>query len=114
MYTFIDNTELHKFFVDFYQTGKPTASICYGTCILLKTKLPNGKYLVEGKKWTGFANSEENYADSYVGKQIQPFRIEDLAKKMPNSKFVVAPMFSAFAVQDGLDDELGFPLQPLH
>ncbi len=101
MYTFIDNTELQKFFVDFYQTGKPTASICHGTCILLKTKLPNGKYLVEGKKWTGFANSEENYADSYVGKQIQPFRIEDLAKKMPNSKFVVAPMFEAFAVQDG-------------
>jgi putative intracellular protease/amidase len=101
MYTFIDNAELQKFFVDFYQTGKPSGAICHGTCILLKTKLPNGKYLVEGKKWTGFANSEENYADSYVGKQIQPFRIEDLAKKMPNSKFTVAPMFSAYAVQDG-------------
>lgn len=101
MYTFIDNTELQKFFVDFYQTGKPTAAICHGTCILLKTKLPNGKYLVEGKKWTGFANSEENYADAYVGKQIQPFRIEDLARKMPNSKFSVAPMFESYAVQDG-------------
>jgi putative intracellular protease/amidase len=101
MYTFIDNTDLHKFFVDFYQTGKPTAAICHGTCILLKTKLPNGKFLVDGKKWTGFANSEENYADTYVGKQIQPFRIEDLARKMPNSKFTVAPMFEAFAVQDG-------------
>ena len=92
MYTFIDNTEIQKFFVDFYQTGKPTGAICHGTCILLKTKLPNGKYLVEGKKWTGFASSEENYADAYVGKQIQPFRIEDLAHKMPNSKFTVAPM----------------------
>jgi putative intracellular protease/amidase len=101
MYTFIDNTELHKFFVDFYQTGKPTAAICHGTAILLKTKLPNGKYLVEGKKWTGFANSEENYADTYVGQKIQPFRIEDEAKKMPNSKFMVAPMFEAYAVQDG-------------
>lgn len=101
MYTFIDNTELHKFFVDFYQTGKPSAAICHGTCILLKTKLPNGKFLVDGKKWTGFANSEENFADAYVGKQIQPFRIEDLARKMMNTNFVVAPMFSAFAVQDG-------------
>ncbi len=101
MYTFIDNAALHQFFVDFYQTGKPAAAICHGTCILLKTKLPNGKYLVEGKKWTGFANSEENYADAYVGKQIQPFRIEDLARKIPGSKFTVAPMFSAFAVQDG-------------
>lgn len=101
MYTFIDNAELHKFFVDFYQTGKPTAAICHGTCILLKTKLPNGKYLVEGKKWTGFANDEENYADAYVGMKIQPFRIEDEAAKMPNNKFEVAPMFEAFAVQDG-------------
>ena len=101
MYTFYENTELQNFFTDFYVTGKPTAAICHGTCILLKTKLPNGKYLVEGKKWTGFANSEENYADAYVGKQIQPFRIEDLARKMPNSKFTVAPMFESYAVQDG-------------
>ena len=101
MYTFYENTELQKFFVDFYLTGKPTAAICHGTCILLKTKLPDGKYLVEGKKWTGFASSEENYADAYVGKQIQPFRIEDLARKMPNSKFTVAPMFESYAVQDG-------------
>ncbi len=101
MYTFYDNTVLQKFFVDFYLTGKPTAAICHGTCILLKTKLPNGKYLVEGKKWTGFASSEENYADAYVGKQIQPFRIEDIARKMPNSRFTVAPMFESHAVQDG-------------
>ena len=101
MYTFIDNTELHKFFADFYQTGKPTGAICHGTCILLKTKLPNGKYLVEGKKWTGFANTEENYADAYVGQKIQPFRIQDEANKITNTKFVVAPMFEAFAVQDG-------------
>jgi putative intracellular protease/amidase len=101
MYTFIDNTELHKFFVDFYQTGKPTGAICHGTCILLKTKLPNGKFIVEGKKWTGFANTEENYADAYVGQKIQPFRIQDEASKMPNNKFEVAPMFEAHAVQDG-------------
>jgi putative intracellular protease/amidase len=101
MYTFIDNIELHKFFVDFYQTGKPTAAICHGTCILLKTKLPTGKFLVDGKKWTGFAAAEEQYADNYVGMKIQPFRIEDEARKMPNTKFVVGAPFSAFAVQDG-------------
>lgn len=101
MYTFIDNTELQDFFVKFYLTGKPAAAICHGTCILLKTKLPDGKFLVEGKKWTGFAASEEQYADNYVGMKIQPFRIEDEAKKMPNSKFVVGAPFSSFAVRDG-------------
>ncbi len=101
MYTFIDNNELQKFFADFYQSGKPAAAICHGTCVLLKTKLPDGKFLVEGKRWTGFASSEEQYADNYVGMKIQPFRIEDEARKMPNSRFVVGAPFSAFAVQDG-------------
>jgi putative intracellular protease/amidase len=101
MYTFMDNAELHKFFVDFYQTGKPAAAICHGTCVLLKTKLPNGKFLVEGKRWTGFASSEEQYADNYVGMKIQPFRIEDEARKMPNSRFITGAPFSAFAVRDG-------------
>ncbi len=101
MYTFIDNRELHDFFTRFYLSGKPTAAICHGTCILLKTKLPNGKFLVEGKKWTGFASAEEQYADNYVGMKIQPFRIEDEARKMPNSRFVTGAPFSAFAVRDG-------------
>jgi putative intracellular protease/amidase len=101
MYTMYKNAEIEKFFTDFYLTGKPTAAICHGTCILLSTKLPSEKFLVEGKKWTGFANNEEQYADNYVGMKIQPFRIEDEARKMPNSKFTVGPMFSAFAVQDG-------------
>ena len=101
MYTFIDNAPLHDFFTRFYQSGKPTAAICHGTCILLKAKLPNGKYLVEGKKWTGFASSEEQYADNYVGMKIQPFRIEDEARKMPNSRFVTGAPFSSFAVRDG-------------
>ena len=101
MYTMYNNAEIQQFFVQFYLTGKPTAAICHGTCILLQAKLPNGKFLVEGKKWTGFASSEEQYADNYVGMKIQPFRIEDEARKMPNSKYVAGAPFSAFAVRDG-------------
>ena len=101
MYTMYKNAEIEKFFADFYLTGKPTAAICHGTCILLNTKLPNGKLLVEGKKWTGFASNEEQYADNYVGQKIQPFRIEDEARKIANTKFSVATMFAAYAVQDG-------------
>lgn len=101
MYTFYKNPQVEKFFVDFYQTGKPTAAICHGTCILLEAKLPNGKFLVEGKRWTGFASEEEQYADNYVGKQIQPFRIEDLARQMPNSRFEDGAPFSSFVLRDG-------------
>jgi putative intracellular protease/amidase/thioesterase domain-containing protein len=101
MFTMYKNPAIEKFFADFYQTGKPTAAICHGTCILLTAKLNNGKLLVEGKRWTGFANSEENYADAYVGQKIQPFRIEDEARKIKNTTFEVGQMFAAHAVRDG-------------
>ena len=36
-----------------------------------------------------------------MGLKIQPFRVEDEARKMPNSGFVAGAPFSAFAVEDG-------------
>jgi putative intracellular protease/amidase len=59
------------------------------------------KPLVTGKTWTGFANSEEDYADDFVGQRMQPFRIEDEAKKIPDSNFIVSGRFKAHAVRDG-------------
>lgn len=101
MYTMYKNQEIENFFTNFYLTGKPTAAICHGTCILLNAKLPNGKFLVEGKRWTGFASEEEQYADAYVGKKIQPFRIEELARQMPESRYEDGAPFSSYAVRDG-------------
>lgn len=101
MYTFRGNKELEKFVVDFYLSKKPTALVCHSTCILLDAKLPNGKYLVEGKTWTGFANSEETFADDFVGRRIQPFWIEEEARKMKNTRFVVKEAFTPFAIADG-------------
>ncbi|MBS1507242.1 MAG: type 1 glutamine amidotransferase domain-containing protein [Bacteroidetes bacterium] len=101
MYTFRGNKELIDFVVKYYQGGKPTAVVCHATCILLEAKLPNGKFLVSGKRWTGFANSEEEFADKFVGKKIQPFWIEDKARKMGNTTFVVKPAFTPFAIEDG-------------
>lgn len=51
--------------------------------------------------WTGFANSEEDVADAYVGQQIQPFRIEDEATAMEGTNFIVQGAFRAHAVRDG-------------
>jgi len=101
MYTFFEDDRVQKLAVQFYEAGKVLAVICHATCILLKLKLSNGKLLVEGKTWTGFANSEETYADDYVGKRIQPFWIEEEARKVPNTNFVVSGRFRSHAVRDG-------------
>ena len=100
MYTFYDNDRVHKLAAEFYEAGKITAVLCHGTCLLLKAKA-NGKPLVSGKTWTGFANSEEDYADDFVGQRMQPFRIEDEAKKIPDTNFIVSSRFKAHAVRDG-------------
>jgi putative intracellular protease/amidase len=101
MVTFRGDAKLQKLVADFYETGKITALVCHGTCLLLETKLSNGTLLVDGKTWTGFANSEEQFADGFVGKRIQPFWIEDEARKIPGSNFVVDQRFREFAVRDG-------------
>jgi putative intracellular protease/amidase len=56
---------------------------------------------VKGKTWTGFANSEEQFADAWVGQKIQPFGIEEEARKIADTHFVVIGMFKAFALRDG-------------
>lgn len=101
MYTFINNEPLHRLVAGFYEQGKVVGIVCHATCILLKTRTSDGKLLVDGRTWTGFADSEEDFADGFVGKRIQPFRIEEEAKKLANTNFIVDGRFKAFAVRDG-------------
>jgi putative intracellular protease/amidase len=102
MITFRGNEKLQALVAQFYEAGKVTALVCHGTCLLLETKLKSGELLVKGKTWTGFANSEEAFADAFVGKRIQPFWIEDEARKLEGTNFVVDQRFRDFAVRDGL------------
>jgi len=101
MQTFYNNEKLHKLFAQFYEAGKASATICHGSAILLKTKLSNGKLLSEGKTWTGFCNAEEDIVDKGAGKKMQPFRIEDEAKKL-NTNYVTGGVpYKSYAVADG-------------
>ena len=101
MYTFRGNDAVHALARTFYEAGKPTAVICHATCLLLEATTSDGRLIVDGKTWTGFANSEEQFADDFVGMQIQQFRIEDEARALPNTNFVVDSMFKPFAIRDG-------------
>jgi len=76
-----------------------TGVICHAT-FGSRPRTSDGKLLVEEKTWTGFANSEEDFADQFVGMRLQPFRIEDEARKMLII-FIVASRFKAHAVREG-------------
>ena len=101
MYTFFDDERVHALVASFHEARKVTAVICHATCVLLKTRLADGRLLVEGKTWTGFANSEERYADEFVGQKVQPFWIEDEASKLEDTNFIVNGRFKPHAVRDG-------------
>ncbi len=101
MYTFKGNTALQHLFVSFYEAGKPSAAVCHSTTLLLEAKTSKGELLVKGKTWTGFANAEEDFADNAVGQKIQPYRIEEEARKIAGTTFKVAAPFASYAIQDG-------------
>jgi putative intracellular protease/amidase len=101
MVTFRGNRALQSLVARFFEAGRITALVCHGTCLLLETRLVDGSLLVQGRTWTGFANSEEDFADSFVGRRIQPFRIEDEARAIDGTNFVVDQRFRDFAVRDG-------------
>jgi putative intracellular protease/amidase len=101
MYTFFNDERVQALVSSFYEAGKVTTVICHATCMLLKTRLSDRRLLVDGKTWTGFANSEERYADNFVNQRIQPFWIEDEANELENTNFIVAGRFKPHAVRDG-------------
>jgi len=101
MYSFYENESVHRLVAGFLEAGKVAAVVCHATAILLKARDSKGQLLVDGKTWTGFANSEEKFADEWAGKRIQPFWIEDEARKLPNTNFIVSGRFKSFAVRDG-------------
>jgi putative intracellular protease/amidase len=108
MFTFGAAVELQRKFVEFYERRKIAAALCHGVAILKYAKLSSGEYLAAGKTVTGFANSEEDFADEAVWNygmlprdtHIMPWRIEDEMKAI-GANFVQAGMWRGFAVRDG-------------
>lgn len=101
MYTFAEDEALHRLVAAFHEAGKVTAVVCHATCVLLRARTSDGRLVVEGRTWTGFADSEERYADEFVGRRIQPFWIETEARAIPGTNFIVNGMFKPHAVRDG-------------
>ncbi|HAS43896.1 MAG TPA: type 1 glutamine amidotransferase domain-containing protein [Microscillaceae bacterium] len=101
MYTFRGNRDLEQLFASFYEQGKPSAAVCHSTTLLLEAQTSQQELLVKSKTWTGFANTEEDYADQAAGVKIQPYRIEEEARKIADTNFKVAAPFSSYAIADG-------------
>lgn len=101
MVTFRGDDRVKKLVGEFVADGRIAAVVCHATCVLLDATLPSGELVVAGRTWTGFANAEEAHADAFVGQRIQPFWIEDEAKAIEGTNFIVQGAFREHAIRDG-------------
>lgn len=60
-----------------FAAGKPLALVCHAPGVLRHAKAPDGKHLVDGKKVTGFTNTEE---EAVQLTKVVPFLVEDMLK----------------------------------
>lgn len=78
MFDFLDNQDLQRITQNIYEDGGIVSAVCHGYCGLLNVKLSNGKYLIDGRKMTGFTWTEEILAG--VAKEV-PYNAEEMAKQ---------------------------------
>ncbi|QJD90569.1 type 1 glutamine amidotransferase domain-containing protein [Duganella dendranthematis] len=82
----------------FLAANKPVALVCHAPGVLRHVKTPAGRPLVEGKKVTGFTNTEEEA----VGlTNVVPFLVEDVLKAN-GGVYSQGPDWGSYVVSDGL------------
>jgi putative intracellular protease/amidase len=83
---------------DFYNAEKPIAFVCHAPAALIKAKTKNGTAIVDGKKITGFSDTEE----AAVGlTNVVPFLLETELKKL-GAHYSKGPDWGSFVIDDGL------------
>ena len=81
----------------FLRSGKPVALVCHAPGVLRHVQTAAGRPIVEGKKVTGFSNSEE----AAVGlTEVVPFLVEDELKAQ-GGIYSAAPDWQSYVLQDG-------------
>jgi putative intracellular protease/amidase len=87
-----------KLIESFIAANKPVALVCHAPGVLRHVKAPSGRPLVEGKKVTGFTNTEEEG----VGlTDIVPFLVEDQLKAL-GGIYSKGEDWGSYVVSDGL------------
>jgi putative intracellular protease/amidase len=82
----------------FYKRNKPLAFVCHGSAALVNVKDDNGRFLIAGKKITGFCNTEEEAVQLNT---IVPFSLEDKLKER-GALYEKGADWSSFTVTDDL------------
>lgn len=97
IWDFPDNKELQEIANSIYEQGGFISSVCHGVAGLLNIRDRDGRYLIDGKKITGFTKWEEILSGKL--KKV-PFITETEVKKR-GADFQKKLPYTSFALQDG-------------
>lgn len=99
MFDLHDNPYLQSIISSKYVGGGIVAAVCHGPAALVNVKLPDGSYLIDGKKVNGFTNLEENmFGQRWI--PDFPFLLEDMLVERGGS-FEASPMMLSHVTVDG-------------
>ncbi|NMH28031.1 type 1 glutamine amidotransferase domain-containing protein [Flavobacterium sp. SE-s28] len=96
MWDLPDNKELQNIAALIYENGGIVAAVCHGPAGIVNIKLSNGKYLVDGKRVSGFTNEEEKAVKL---ENIVPFLLESKLIER-GGRYEKTAMWQEFAVSD--------------
>ncbi|MBP1628150.1 MAG: dimethylallyltransferase [Holophagaceae bacterium] len=81
----------------FHRAGKPIAAVCHAPGVFRHTRKADGTPLVQGRRVTGFSNTEE----AAVGlTEVVPFLVEDMLKAH-GGDYQKGPDWAPFVIIDG-------------
>lgn len=98
MFDLAQSETVAELITDFMIEKKPVAAVCHGPAALLKAVDANDKPVLEGRKVTGFSNSEETAVQLHT---LVPFLLED-ELKAHGGKYECGPDWQPNVVEDGL------------
>jgi putative intracellular protease/amidase len=81
---------------EFYNDGKPVGAVCHAPAVLLNVNI-DGQPIVQGKRVTGFTNSEE---EAVQLTDIVPFLVEDELKRL-GGRYEKVDDWQVLAIADG-------------
>lgn len=98
MWDLAESKDSSNLIESFLAANKPVALVCHAPGVLRHVKTPEGRPLVEGKKVTGFTNTEE----AAVGlTDVVPFLVED-ELKAKGGIYSSGSDWAPYVLEDGL------------
>jgi putative intracellular protease/amidase len=97
MWDFRGNPDVQRIASAIHDKGGVVAAVCHGPAALVDVTLVSGKYLVDGKRVTGFSNAEEEAAKLT---EVMPFLLESALIER-GGRYEKADLWQERVVTDG-------------